>query len=60
MSAIETRRGNEPEELRPLLAELSGMSANRAAHELNLRGISTPRGGGWHALTVLRLRQRLA
>jgi len=48
------------EQLRPILAELSGMSANKAAHELNLRGISTPRGGRWHALTVLRLRRRLA
>ena len=48
------------EQLRPILAELSGLSANQAAHELNLRGIPTPRGGRWHALTVLRLRQRLA
>jgi hypothetical protein len=31
------------EELRPILAELSGMSANQAAHELNRRGIA-PRG----------------
>ncbi len=47
------------EELRPVLAELSGMSANKAAHELNRRGIATPRGGRWHALTVMRLRKRV-
>jgi len=46
--------------LRPTLAELSGMSANQAAHELNRRGVATPRGGRWHALTVMRLRERLA
>jgi DNA invertase Pin-like site-specific DNA recombinase len=48
------------EQLRPILAELSAMSANKAAIELNRRGVATPRGGQWHALTVMRLRQRLA
>jgi DNA invertase Pin-like site-specific DNA recombinase len=47
------------EALRPVFAELSGMSANHAAHELNRRGIATPRGGRWHAATVMRLRERL-
>jgi DNA invertase Pin-like site-specific DNA recombinase len=47
-------------ELRPILAELAGMSANKAAAELNRRGIETPKGAQWHALTVMRLRQRLA
>ena len=43
------------EQLRPILAELSAMSANKAAIELNRRGVPTPRGGQWHALTVMRL-----
>jgi hypothetical protein len=47
------------EELRPILMELASMSANQAAHELNRRGIATPRGGRWHALTVMRLRKRV-
>jgi DNA invertase Pin-like site-specific DNA recombinase len=48
------------EELRPILTELAGMSANKAAVELNRRSVPTPKGGQWHALTVMRLRQRLA
>jgi DNA invertase Pin-like site-specific DNA recombinase len=48
------------EELRPILMELGGMSANKAAAELNKRGIPTPKGAQWHALTVMRLRKRLA
>jgi DNA invertase Pin-like site-specific DNA recombinase len=47
------------EALRPVFAELSGMSANQAAHELNKHGIATPRGGRWHAATVMRLRERI-
>jgi len=46
--------------LRPILTELAGLSANKAAAELNRRGIPTPQGGQWHALTVIRLRQRVA
>jgi DNA invertase Pin-like site-specific DNA recombinase len=47
-------------QLRPIFAELDGVSANKAADELNRRGVATPQGGQWHALTVIRLRQRLA
>ncbi|MGA9892294.1 MAG: hypothetical protein WBQ55_07985 [Xanthobacteraceae bacterium] len=47
------------EEMRPILGELAGMSANKAAAELNRKGIATPKGGQWHALTVMRLRERL-
>jgi Recombinase len=46
-------------ELRPILTELAGLSANKVAAELNRRGVPTPQGGQWHALTVIRLRQRL-
>jgi DNA invertase Pin-like site-specific DNA recombinase len=48
------------ERLRPILTELAGLSANKAAAELNKREVPTPKGGQWHALTVMRLRQRLA
>jgi hypothetical protein len=42
-----------------VLAELSGKSANAIATELNARGIATPRGGVWHAETVIRVQRRL-
>jgi DNA invertase Pin-like site-specific DNA recombinase len=48
------------EQLKPLLAELAGLSANKAALELNIRGVPTPMGGQWHALTVQRLRKRIS
>jgi hypothetical protein len=43
------------EQLRPLFAELAGMSARKAAEELNRRSVATPAGGKWHAATVLPL-----
>lgn len=46
-------------ELRPVLADLESLSATSAAAELNRRGIPTPAGGRWHAVTVIRLRVRL-
>jgi DNA invertase Pin-like site-specific DNA recombinase len=48
------------EALRPILAELSELSATAAAAELNARAVPTPAGGKWHAKTVLRVRQRLS
>jgi DNA invertase Pin-like site-specific DNA recombinase len=45
--------------LRPILVELSGLSANQAAAELNRRKVATPAGGKWFATQVIRLRQRL-
>lgn len=48
------------EQLRSIFAELASMSANKAAAELNQRSVPTPKGGQWHALTVMRLRKRLA
>jgi DNA invertase Pin-like site-specific DNA recombinase len=47
------------EQLRPLFVEISGLSARKAAEELNRRGIPTSAGGKWHAVTVLRVRERL-
>jgi DNA invertase Pin-like site-specific DNA recombinase len=48
------------EQLRPVLAELAGLSANKAAAELNRRKVATPSGGQWFATQVIRLRERLA
>jgi len=45
--------------MRPIFAELAGLSGNKAADELNRRGIATPKAARWHALTVMRLRKRL-
>ena len=45
--------------LRPVLAEIASMSNHAAAAELNKRGVATPAGGRWHALTVGRVRERL-
>jgi DNA invertase Pin-like site-specific DNA recombinase len=47
------------EEFRPVFAELADLSARKAAEELNRRGVPTPAGGKWHAVTVIRVRERL-
>ena len=47
------------EALRPVFAELADMSASAMANELNRRGVPTPKGGTWHAGTVIRVRRRL-
>jgi DNA-binding HxlR family transcriptional regulator len=41
--------------LRPIFAELVGMSARAIAAELNERNVSTPNGGPWHDVTVIRV-----
>jgi len=48
------------EALRPVLAELVNLSLREQAAELNRRGVPTPAGGQWHAVTVKRVRSRLA
>jgi hypothetical protein len=48
------------EQLRPVFAELAGMSHRKMAAELNARQIPTPAGGQWHAVTVKRVLSRLA
>jgi DNA invertase Pin-like site-specific DNA recombinase len=47
-------------QLAPMLAELksAGMSARQMAAELTARGIATPGGGRWHAMSVLRMVDR--
>jgi DNA invertase Pin-like site-specific DNA recombinase len=47
------------EQLRPVFAELAGMSQRKMAAELNAREIPTPAGGQWHAVTVKRVLSRL-
>jgi DNA invertase Pin-like site-specific DNA recombinase len=47
------------EQLRAVFEELAGMSANAAAAELNKREVPTSKGGQWHALTVMRVRDKL-
>ena len=46
--------------LRPIMIELSELSATRAAAELNAREVPTPTGARWSAKTVIRVRNRLA
>jgi hypothetical protein len=48
------------EQLRPMFAELAGMSHRKIAAELNARKIPMPAGGQWHAVTVKRVLSRLA
>jgi DNA invertase Pin-like site-specific DNA recombinase len=48
------------EALRPILAELYGLSARAIAAELNKRNAPTLNGGPWHSMTVIRVRRRLA
>jgi len=48
------------EQLRPVFAELAGMSHRQMAVELNARKIRTPAGGQWYAVTVKRVLSRLA
>lgn len=47
------------EALRPILAELDGMSARAIAAGLNVRKVPTPNGGPWYAVTVIRVQRRL-
>jgi DNA invertase Pin-like site-specific DNA recombinase len=47
------------EQLRPIFAELAGMSARAIAAALNERKVQTPAGGEWHSVTVIRVQKRL-
>ena len=48
------------ERMRPVMTELTNLSAHQAAAELNRRKIVSATGGKWYAATVIRLRERLA
>jgi len=56
---LEQEARERAEGLRGVFAELSGLSARKAAEELNRRSVPTPSGGKWHAMQVIRVRQRL-
>ena len=45
--------------LRPIFAELAGMTARAIAGELNEREVLLPSGGPRHAMTVIRTQRRL-
>jgi hypothetical protein len=60
LAAVKARSAARDEALRPVLAELAGMSANAIAVALNARKVPTPRGGSWSASTVIRVQRRLA
>lgn len=45
--------------LRPLFTQLSDLSANAAAKELECRGVSTAYDGVWSAGKVIAIRKRL-
>jgi DNA invertase Pin-like site-specific DNA recombinase len=47
------------EALRPIFAELKGLSARAIAAALNERHVRTPNGGPWSAVTVIRVQRRL-
>ena len=50
----------QAEALRPVFAELAGLSHRAAAKALNERGIKTATGKAWTAVQVIRVRERLA
>ena len=50
---------NRAESLRGVFEEISSLSARKAAEELNRRGITTAEGNKWHAMQVIRVRERL-
>jgi DNA invertase Pin-like site-specific DNA recombinase len=55
-----TKAKRRAEALRPILAQLAGMSARAIAAQLNVRRVPTPSGVLWSHKTVIRLQHRLA
>jgi DNA invertase Pin-like site-specific DNA recombinase len=58
-----TKANDRAKDLIEVLADLEKdgfVSANAQARELNNRGIVTPRGGKWHATSVLNVKARIA
>ncbi len=54
------KRAESTESLRSVFMELSRLSAQQAADELNARTLRTPWGGSkWHVTQVIRMRRRL-
>jgi DNA invertase Pin-like site-specific DNA recombinase len=59
-AATKAAANRRAEVLRPVFAELSALSANEAAAELNSRKVPTHTGRPWSRVTVIRVRARLA
>ncbi len=60
--SVEANKGKADEfaaRMRPVLAELNGLSARATAAELEKRGYATARGGKWSPTLVIRTRARL-
>jgi DNA invertase Pin-like site-specific DNA recombinase len=55
----QARAKERAERLRPVLKELSGLSARNIALALNDRNVPTPTSGQWSAVTVIRVQRRL-
>ena len=60
VEALQQNANARAEQLRDVLSEFTGQSANATAKMLNERGIPTPRGGKWTARSILNVRARLA
>jgi hypothetical protein len=45
--------------MRTVMTQLAGLSARKAAAELNRRKIASATGTNWYAATVIKLRDRL-
>jgi hypothetical protein len=57
---LERLAKDRAEGLRSVFEELAGLSARKAAAQLNAQGVPTPFGRKWHAQQVIRVRERLA
>lgn len=63
VAVIKAHAQERAQNLRAIIADVkaAGITSVRAiADELNRRAILTPRGGQWHATSVVRLLERLA
>ena len=58
-AAMQIKADTFAADLRPVLDELTDLSANAAAAELTRRGYPTPRGGKWTAGKIINVRARL-
>lgn len=52
--ARKAKANDRAQDLAPILTEFKGMSLNTMANELNHRGISSPRGSAWTAMSIRR------
>jgi DNA invertase Pin-like site-specific DNA recombinase len=59
-AATKAAANRRAEALRPVFAELSALSANEAAAELNARKVPTHTGRPWSRVTVIKVRARIA